>query len=74
MPPPGEGVERLFVTQVCPRGGDLGYGDGHRSVVGPFTGLPAGAPAAHHGDLEFRAAGRAELVGGTEGVTGCGAK
>ena len=74
MPPPDEGVERLFVTQVRPGGGDLSDGDGHRGVVGPFAGLPAEAPAPHHRDLKFRAAGRAELVWGTQGVTGCGAQ
>ena len=74
VPPPDEGVERLFLTQVRPGGGHLSDGDGHGGVVGPLTGLPAEAPAAHHGDLEFRAAGRAELVGGTQGVTGCGAQ
>ena len=35
---------------------------------------PSRSSTAHHGDLEFRAAGRAELVGGTQGVTGCGAQ
>ena len=74
VPPADEGVESLFLTQVRPGGGDLSDSDGHRGVVGPFTGLPAEAPASHHRDLEFRAAWWAELVGGTQGVTGCGAQ
>jgi hypothetical protein len=74
VPPPDNDVERLFLTQVRPRGGDLGDGDSHGGVVGPFTGFPAEAPATDHGDLKFWPPWRAELVGGTEGITGCSAQ
>src|SRR6476659_6318627 len=70
MPPPHEGVELLFVTQFRPGSGHLSNRDGHGGVVGPFTWLPAEAPASHHRDLELGAAGRAELIRSTQGITG----
>ena len=74
VPPPDQGVERLFVTKVGPSGGHLSDGDGHRRVVGPFAGLPAEAAAPHHRHLEIRAAGRPELIRSTQGITGGGAQ
>ena len=74
VPPPGEGVERMFLTQVRPGEGNLSDRNSHGSIVGPLAWLPAEAAAPHHGDLEFRAAGWAELVCGTQGITGCGAQ
>ena len=74
MPPPDDGVERLFLTQVRPGGGHLSDRNSHGGVVRPFAGLPAEAPAPHHGDLKFRAAWRTELVCGSECITGCGAQ
>ena len=64
----------LFLVEVCPSCGDLGDGNRHRRVVGPFAGLPAEASATDHGHLKFRAAGSAELVRSTQGITGCGAQ
>ncbi len=74
MPPADQGVERLFLAQVRPSGGQFSDRDRHRGVVGPFTWLPAEAAATHHRDLEFRAAWRTELVCGTEGIAGCRAE
>jgi len=74
MPPTGDGIERLFLTKVRPGGGYLGDGKSHRGVVGPLAWLPAEGPTAHHGDFQLRAAWRAELIGGTQGVSGCGAQ
>jgi hypothetical protein len=67
-----DSVERLLATQVGTSCGHLSDGDGHRGVVGPFTGFPGEASAAGHGDLKFWAARRTEFVWRTQGITRCG--
>ena len=74
MPPPHDGVERLFLAHSCSRGGHLNNRDCHGGVVGPFAWLPAEAAASHHGDLEAGGRGVDRTQGGTQGVTGCGAE
>jgi hypothetical protein len=58
---PNDGIESRFLTQISPRGSSFGDGDGHRRVVGPFTGLPCAA--ASHGDFQLGSAWWAELIG-----------